>query len=456
MKDMTSGGEARHIIYFAVPMLIGNLFQQAYSMADGIIVGRYVGEHALAAVGTSFPILFLMVASVLGLALGAGILLSQLFGANNLTAVRRATTSVFLFASAASILLSVIGYFLSPFLLKNLLDVPDNILNDSIVYLRIFFLGLFFMYLYNFVSAVLRSVGDSKTPLYFLIVSTIINIVLDIYFVANLKQGVAGVAWATFIAQAISAIASIVYVYIKVPLFRFKLNEFVFDRKLFYLSVKIGIPSSIQQTVLSLGFIAVQRLVNGFGAVTIAAVTAASRIDQLAIMPVMNIGMALSTFAGQNIGAGKPERAEKGYRKTLVISAVLCLLLTAVVFIYGKQLIGLFIRGDAGSSEVIRQGTQYLQVVVCFYLLFSIMNVTSSLLRGCGDVFYSTYITLIAFGLRLVSAYLLVPYIGYRAIWWSMPIGWFVSMLFALYRYKSGKWKDKALVKQDNTLELNP
>ena len=236
-------------------------------------------------------------------------------------------------------------------------------LKNSVTYLQIYFIGLIFMYFYNVVSALLRAVGDSRNPLYFLIVAALINIGLDWYFVAELGWGVAGVAWATLIAQGVSAVIAVVFVYKKVPLFRFGIKDFVFDRKLFAISVKLGIPSSIQQAVLALGFVVIQRLVNGFGGNTMAAFTAASKIDQLATMPIMNIGLALATFAGQNIGAGHLDRVKVGFRKTLLISAVCCAVMTGVIFLFGKYLIGFFVganNGDAKNAEVLRQGVEYL------------------------------------------------------------------------------------------------
>lgn len=456
MKDMTKGGEMRLILSFAIPMLIGNIFQQAYNMVDGIIVGQYEGPDALAAVGTSFPIIFLVVAVMMGLAMGASILISQFFGAKQYDQMRRATSSVLIFTFIGCVALSVIGYFASPFLLKTLLDVPDEVLKNSVTYLQIYFIGLIFMYFYNVVSALLRAVGDSRNPLYFLIVAALINIGLDWYFVAELGWGVAGVAWATLIAQGVSAVIAVVFVYKKVPLFRFGIKDFVFDRKLFAISVKLGIPSSIQQAVLALGFVVIQRLVNGFGGNTMAAFTAASKIDQLATMPIMNIGLALATFAGQNIGAGHLDRVKVGFRKTLLISAVCCAVMTGVIFLFGKYLIGFFVganNGDAKNAEVLRQGVEYLTVVVCFYLLFSVMNTITSLLRGCGDVTYSTVVTFTAFGVRLIAAYSLAQVIGYRCIWWSLPIGWGVAVAMALIRYAGGRWQTKAVVHAPPELE---
>ncbi len=270
LKDMTSGSETKHIITFAIPMFIGNIFQQMYNMADAIVVGNFVGKDALAAVGTSFPITFFLIAMVMGLTMGSSIVISQYYGAKDMVKVKRAVSTTYISLLAAALIMSLIGVLISRPLLT-LLRTPAEIINDSAAYLKIVFGGLTFMFLYNTLSAILRGLGDSKTPLYFLIISSLINIGLDVLFVAVYKMGVAGVAWATVISQGIASFLCLIYVYKKVEILRIHPKEMIFDKDIFAKSVKLGIPASIQQTVVSMGMMGIQGLVNSYGSITMAA-----------------------------------------------------------------------------------------------------------------------------------------------------------------------------------------
>lgn len=447
LKDMTKGSAAKLILAFTIPMFIGNVFQQLYNMVDSVVVGRYVGPGALAAVGTSSPIIFFLISLVMGLTMGSGIIISQFFGAQQMGQVRRAASTALIFQTVCGLLLSVVGFLLSRPLLS-LLRTPPEIINDSVAYMRIYFSGLIFMFTYNTLSGILRALGDSKTPLYFLAIAAVTNTVLDVFFVARLGWGVAGVAWATLIAQALSSLLCVYYITRRVPVLQFSREEFVFDREMFKMMAKIGIPSSVQQSVVSMGMMAVQGLINSFGSVTMAAYTAAARLDSFAMMPVQNFGMALSSFAGQNIGAGRLDRVHQGLRATLAMVIGACVTVSLLVFLFGPQLIQIFISAD--QAEVISRGVEYMRTVSIFYAVFSVMIVTSGLLRGAGDTVVTMATSLFDLGTRVVAAYWLttIPALGYRGIWWSIPIGWSVSAVIPVVRYLTGGWKAKAVVRQ--------
>jgi len=446
LKDLTHGPEARTIFYFSLPMLIGNVFQQLYNMVDGIVVGRFVGPDAFAAVGTSFPLMFLMLALILGLGMGVSTIISQLYGAGRHDDVRRAISTTYILMAACGVFLTVVGLLTADWLLQNILAVPGEIFPDASAYLRIIYTGMLPMFFYNMLSSVLRALGDSKTPLYFLILATCLNIGLDILFVAAYGWGVPGVAYATVIAQVVSAVACVIYIYIKIPVMRFKPGEFTFDSAIFRQALRLGLPASLQQVVLSLGFIAVQRLVNSFGASTMSAFSASSRIDQLATMPLLNLQMAISSFAAQNIGANKMDRVRRGYHRTLFMAAGLSIAMGILILIFSKQLISIFV--PTAEGEVFIQGQSYLHVVAYFYSVFAVMCITVGLLRGAGDALFTTLSTLTSFVARLAIAYVLAYAFSFgpNSIWWSLPPSWFVGLTIVLLRYNRGRWKELNLL----------
>lgn len=447
-KDMTEGSPAKLILAFAVPMFVGSVFQQVYNMADSVIVGRFVGPNALASVGTSFPVIFLLASMLMGLTMGAGVVISQFFGAKQMDKVRRGVATALLFQLYAGIALSIVGLVFSRPLLV-LLRTPPEIIEASATYMRIFFGGLIFMFGYYSFSAILRALGDSKTPLYFMILANVVNIGLDLYFVAVMGWGVAGVAWATLIAQALAAFSCGIYLYVKVPMFRFTWSEIAIDRDILRTMIKIGLPTSIQQTFASMGMMAVQALVNSFGPITMAAYTAAGRMDSFAMMPIMNMGMAISTYTGQNIGAGKIKRIGEGLKATLIMVVASSALIGFLVYTFGPQLIQVFITAE--HVDVISQGVDYMRTVSIFYIAFGVLMVVNGVLRGAGDAMIPMYTTVTSLLVRVGVAYWLssFPAIAHRGIWWGIPAGWVIASTVPVYRYLSGKWKQKAVVRQD-------
>lgn len=447
IKDMTEGNEAKLMILFSLPLLAGNIFQQLYNLVDTIVVGQFVGSDAFAAVGTSMPIMFLILALVMGLSMGASILISQLFGAQKDKEVKRAISTSIIFIVISAIFLSIVGLIISKPILK-LLNTPENILQDAAGYMKIIFGGMIFMFIYNMFAYIFRALGDSKSPLYFLIIASILNVFLDLLFVIEFKMGIPGVAYATLISQAVSSVLCVLYIYKKdIKILKFKPSEFVFDRKLFIKIIRLGIPSSAQQTVLSIGFLAVQGLVNSFGDITMSAFFAASRIEQVVTLPNMTLSMAMSTFTGQNIGAGRIDRVKRGYGYMVIVLIGLTVITGSIMLLFGPSLIRIFIKD--GNAEIIRQGNEYLKTVSYFLVPFGGMFLTNGLLRGAGDVNISSLSTIFVFAVRLITAYTLAPKIGPSAIWYSLPVGWIVGLTIAVIRYFAGGWQKKAVV---NTL----
>ncbi|GAB1483756.1 MATE family efflux transporter [Treponema sp.] len=443
MKDLTEGSESKLIVVFAIPMLIGNIFQQFYNMVDSWVVGRYVGTAALAAVGSSFPVIFLMISLVMGLAMGSNILIAQYFGAKNMARVRSAIDTTYLVLFWASLLLTLVGLLAADSLLR-LLRVPEDVMPLASEYLRITFTGMVLIFGYNGVSAILRGLGDSMTPLYMLILASLLNIVLDLLFVRAFGWGVAGVAWATIISQGVSFLSSVLYLNHSHELLKTNFLKLKFDWQIFRLSLKIGLPAGIQQTLVSLGIMFMSAVVNGFGTTVMAGFAAASRIDAFVGMPSMNISMALSTFTGQNLGADKPDRVRRGYHAALLIGLSITLVLALVLFFFGHFLVGIFTQ----DTRVIAIGAEYLRVIAPFYIAFTIMFVTNGLIRGSGEAIVPMISTLLAMWLvRVPAAVLFSRLWGASGIWWAMPTGWIIGMAIAVGYYKSNRWTLKALTR---------
>jgi putative MATE family efflux protein len=443
MRKLTEGPELRVIFLFAAPMLIGNVFQQLYTVVDSIVVGQFVGKEALAAVGSSFSIIFLLIALIMGVTMGSGIMVSQFYGAREMEKVRRTISTAYVYVFVASVVLTAAGILLArPLLL--LLDTPPEILDQATVYLRIIFGGMIVSFGYNALTAVFRAVGDSKTPLYFLIVATLTNVVLDLVFVVTFGWGVAGAAWATIISQGIAFLLSWIAIQ-RSPheVLHIDVRHLVFDRGLFAQSMRIGIPSGIQQVLVAMGFMAITRIVNGFGTDTIAAYTAASRLDSFAGMPAMNFSMALVTFVGQNLGARKPDRVRKGLGVTLLMSSAVAAVATAVMVLAKGALIRIF----SSDPAVVTIGGHYLVIVGSGYLLFSAMFVMGSVPRGAGDTMIPMLITLCTLWIiRVPLSAWLSSFMGSDGIWWSIPAAWLMGTVLSTVYYFSGRWRRRVLV----------
>ncbi len=443
MRDLTVGNEARLIFNFAVPLVFGNLFQQLYHVVDSIIVGNYLGKEALAAVGASSPIFYALIAFIIGIGSGATVVISQYFGAKDLAKVKRAIDTIFIFLFVASIVTTAIGITFSEEIFR-FLHVEEAVIPMATQYFNVFMIGMVAFFGFSATSSVLRGLGDSLTPLVFMIIATVINIGLDILFIVQFNWGIEGVAWATVIAQGIAFIAGAIYLTHRHQIISFRVTEFTFDRAIFKQSIKIGLPTGFQQTFVALGLMALIRIVNNFDTNVLAAFSVASRIDALAAMPSLNLASALAAFVGQNLGAGKIERIRKGLRATLMMSWCISLVVMTGVICFGQHIMAVFIQ----DAEVIRHGTNYLIIVSSFYMVFSTMFVMHGILRGAGDTLIPMFITLFSLWIiRIPFAVFLSERFGVNGIWWAIPIGWSMGLIGSILYYLSGRWKLKSIVR---------
>lgn len=444
MKDMTKGSPIRLIIGFAVPLLIGNIFQQIYNVADTIIVGRYLGESALAGVGSTGTLTTFLLALVTGMCNGAGLVAAQCFGGGNRERLAKAVTALIWVAGVLSCAVSLVGMFGIEYFLR-LLSVPDNVIDYSIEYLHIIYTFVFGSVIYNGCAAILNSVGDSKTPLHAVIGASLINVGLDLIFIVKCRLGVAGAAYATIIAQCVSAMICFAKIYRireEIGLSGLSLKP---ERSHIALIVKTGFPAAFQSCMISLGGMSVQRLVNSFGSSVMAAYTAANRVDSVAIQVIVSIGTALSVFTGQNIGKGRYDRIKHGLYRTMIIMVGASMAIAALVLIFREKLMTLFL--DAGESgEAIGIGCTYLTIIGIAYVIAGVMNSYQNVIRGAGDVNTCMVAGITELSGRIIFAYLLSGIIGVTGIWIATPISWGCGCIIPVVRYYSGKWKYKRLV----------
>ena len=444
MKDFTKGNEWRQIINFAMPMMLGNLFMQLYQFVDTVIVGRFIGKEALAAVGASAPVVFMTIALVMGIGIGGSIVIAQYFGVKQYEKVQLTADTLLIFLGVASVLITAVGMCFGREILR-LIDLPEELLPLGTEYLRVYFAGTIFLFGFNSISAILRGVGDAKTPLYFLVVSSLLNVGLDLLFILGFGWGVSGAAAATVIAQGVAFIMAVVYVNRQRTFLKFNIITPKFDRTIFKQCLKMGLPSGFQQTFVAVGMVALMGVVNTFGTDVIAAYGVFNRIDTLVALPVMSFSAALTSFVGQNAGAGKYIRINRGLKATLVMSGALCLVLNAVLIVFGRPILELF----TTDPMVVSSGYECLVIVNATYIIFNSMFMMNGMLRGAGATVFPMLNTLFSLWLcRIPAAILLSKYFGETGIWWSMPVGWTVGLCGALIYYYSGRWKHKAVVRE--------
>ena len=444
IRDMTEGKPGKILLTFALPMILGNVFQQLYNIVDSVVVGNFVGADALAAVGAAYPVTFLFIAIAVGGSTGCSVVISQLFGAGHLGDMKTAIYTALISIGGLALALMGVGLAVCGPLLR-LLNTPANIMADARAYLNIYFLGAVFLFSYNTLTAVFNALGDSKTPLYLLMLASVLNIGLDLLFVVRFSWGVSGVAWATLIAQGVSAVLALLLLMRRVAAIRTDERHSAYDWRMLGRMGRIAGPSILQQSIVSLGILFVQALVNRFGSVVVAGYTAATKIDAIAMAPLLNISNATSTFTAQNVGAGKPERVRHGYLAALGMMAAIAVVVTGVLYLFGAQFVGLFV--DAGVSQgVIDVGVQYLRVVSVFYVVMGLMFTTNGLLRGSGDMGLFMTSTLSNFTTRVTAAYALAGILGPSAIWWAIPMGWTVGSTISVSRFLSGRWKNHGVV----------
>ena len=441
-KTMTEGSEWKLILLFTLPLMAGNLLQQLYNTVDGIIVGNLVGETALAAVGTCAPLTMLFTAIALGMSNGAAVVLSQFYGAGRMDEMKKTVASSLILLFSMGVALSVVGCALAGWLLRTILGVQDYLRADAEVYFRIYALGLLAQFIYNIVSAILRSMGDSRATLYFLLVASVCNVLLDLLAVALLGWGVLGVAVATVISQILSAAVSVVYLFQRYPALRFQKGELRFDREKGILVLKMGIPSTLQQCVVSMGHMAIQRVINHFDIT--AGYTAATRIESFILIPIQGFFMGMATFTGQNLGAGKLERISRALARTILMSLVIVAAVIAIIYPFAPELVRVFgVTGDSGDVAVV-----YLRFVALAVAVFCVYFSINGVLQGSGDVVFTAFNTFSGLAIKVVFVYLvayLTP-VGMAAIWWGNLVSWIYSLVLSALRYRFGPWRSKCVV----------
>ena len=423
-QDLTVGNINKKLWVFAIPLMLGNVMQQFYNLVDTWVVGKYIGDNALAAVGSSYSLMTFLTSVILGLCLGSSAFFSITFGEKNIKRLKNGMFISFVMIGIFSLILTFASFYLCGRIMK-ILQVPYDIQGIMSEYLKWIFVGIFATFLYNYFSNLLRGIGNSVIPLAFLCVSVILNIGLDLYFVLVLKQGISGAAIATVISQYISGIGLMIYVYIRYPELRLKYEDTKFVKRTAYDIAILSGMTCLQQSVMNFGILMVQGIVNSFGTQIMAAFAVSVKIDTIAYMPVQDFGNAFSTFIAQNFGAGKYDRIKDGIKKALKSVVLFCIFISAIVFIFAKPLMMIFV--NAESTEIINIGVQYLRIEGACYIGIGILFMLYGYYRAINKPSMSVVLTVISLGIRVVLAYVLSRVIGVVGIWWSIPIGWFIA-----------------------------
>lgn len=434
-KDLTQGSITKTLLLFAMPMIAGNLLQQFYNIADTLIVGRFLGAEALAAVGSSYTLMTFLTSILLGLSMGSGAVFSIYYGEKNEEKLKESMVAAFWLILVVALVLNVI-VFLCIHPIMNFLQVPEEIYDIMKKYLWIVFCGIFASFLYNYFASLLRAVGNSMAPLMFLAVSAVLNIILDLCFVLGLKWGVAGAAAATVFSQYVAGIGIFLYSGIKLPYFH-EIKKYIRPKKEMMKAIgQFSFLTCLQQSVMNLGILMVQGLVNSFGTVIMAAFAAAVKIDSFAYMPVQDFGNAFSTFVAQNYGAGREDRIKNGIKKAVRLSVGFSLCISAVVFIFARPLMMIFIRPE--ETAILNAGVEYLRIEGAFYSGIACLFLLYGYYRAVKKPGMSLVLTIISLGTRVALAYVLsaIPQIGVTGIWWSVPIGWGLADLAGFLYYK--------------------
>lgn len=432
MINMTEGSPYRLLITFSIPMLIGNIFQQLYNLADSVIVGQLVGAQALAAIGATGSVTFFFFALCNGIGNAGGIITSHFFGEGNDAKVKNCIVNTAFIMIVVPAVIGTIAFFVTRPLLV-FLKTPDEILYEASAYMKIMCVALPLISIYNFVSSMLRALGDSKTPLYFLIFSCLLNVVLDIIFVYFLKQGVIGAGIATLIANFVCGLLCLIFAFVTNPYFKITKKDLHLNVDILARCIRLGVPISLQFSLIAISCMALQRVVNNFGAIAVAAFTATSRIEQLIHQPYQTLGAALSTYSGQNYGAKKKDRLISGYRKSLLMMTIFTLVMIPVIQIFGTGITSLFVK----DTEVIAMGAKALKITSWFYVFLGVIYMTRGILNGVGDATFSLVngITEVVGRFTVPILFTAISFIGVWGIWWSVGVVWFMSGFTAVIRY---------------------
>ncbi|MBO6093002.1 MAG: MATE family efflux transporter [Oscillospiraceae bacterium] len=438
-RSLTEGAPWKGILSFMMPVLLGLLLQQLYNTVDTIIVGNFAGESQLAAVGACGVLTMAFLAMANGFSAGACILIAQLFGAERKEDMRRQASSSLIVMIAMGVAATVVALFISRFALRTILATPESLIPMANLYFKIYAAGLIFQFGYNIVSAILRGIGDSKATLYFLLVASVINVVLDIVFVYSLDMGVAGAAIATDIAQALSCIVGFVYMMKKYPVFRWKFKEFTFERELGKRSLKAGFPMALQQFIVSFGFVFIQRAVNSYGEAMTASFSVAQKIETYMTLPASALMTTQGTFTGQNIGAGRIDRVKTGAKHTVLISEIITAGILIVAFIFARPIVTAFGLG----TEAVGYCTDHVRFVAVSLPVFAAYFPLLGLFQGANNALFSTLVATGALTVRVAVTYLLqgMPGFGYHMIWWNTLFGWGFGFVLAWTHFLWGKWQ---------------
>ena len=436
-KDMTTGNPVKLILLFSIPLLIGNIFQQFYSMVDTIIVGRFIGVDALAAVGSTGSMSFLINGFVVGLTSGFAVLVSQKFGAKDEEGLKKAVASALVLALIATGIVTLVSVLLAKPML-HLMNTPDNIIDDANAYIIIIYAGTIATVVYNIIAGILRALGDSKTPLYFLIVASILNIVLDIVFIVNFSMGVAGAAWATIISQGVSGLLCIIYTYKKYKILRLKKEDFKVKSRVYKKHLKIGIPMALQFSITAIGIMTVQGALNVFGSSAIAAYTAASKVLQIVMQPAITFGVTMATYCGQNLGAKNYIRIKEGVKKCTEISVITSIIAGIILVVGGKFFVGLFIENP--DASILAYAQECLNYSAIFFIPLGLIFIYRNALQGMGESFVPMMAGAFELIARAVVAFTLPSFIGYTGICLADPVAWLSAAIpLGIYYFKKMK-----------------
>ncbi len=439
MLDLTKGDERKTIVKYAVPLIVGSVLQNLYSLINSVIVGNYLGKEALAAVGISFPIIFAVTSLIIGFTIGLSIVIGQYFGSKQYDNLKKSISTSYISLVVFAIIMTTFSILTGKYLLK-LLGAQEDIIAQATSYFNVFCLGFLFAFPFNATNAVLRGIGDSITPVYFLVFSIVVNFVLNYVFVVVLNYGLTSTAWASVIGQILALILMIVYINKKHPFISIKLKEMKFDSKIFKYIMKISLPSGIQQFVIAINAVVLMSLVASFGTDAIAGYSVATRIDAIASIPAFIFSSALANFVAQNAGALEFKRIENGLKATLRITVSMTIIISVLIIIFSKTIMSLFTKDIA----VIEIGSEYLRTLNYFYVLYAMMFAYQSVFRGSGDTMISMLITLAAIWIvRIPFSYMLSKHLGTLGIWLGIPIGWFVGLILSYSYYKSRRWELK-------------
>ncbi len=425
-NDMTRGNPVKLILLFSIPLLIGNIFQQFYSMVDTIIVGRFVGVDALAAVGSTGSMVFLVNGFATGLTSGFAVLVSQKFGAKDEKGLRKSVSSAVTLTVISVVIVTLISLICGKPLLK-LMNTPDNIMADAYTYIKIIYGGLVTTVAYNLIASILRALGDSKTPLYFLIISSVLNVILDLVFIINFKMGVAGAAYATIISQGVSAILCLIYTYKKFTILRLKKEDFKVKKRYYYKHLKIGIPMALQFSITAIGIMTVQGALNVFGSTVIASYTAASKALQLVMQPAITFGVTMATYCGQNLGAREYGRIKDGVKACTKISIITSIVAGAVLIFLGKYFVMMFITNP--DAEILKYSQQVLDISAIFFIPLGLIFIYRNALQGIGDSFIPMMAGAYELIARAIVAFTLPRYLEFWGICLADPVAWFAAAI---------------------------